>query len=67
MKYTELTDIKFAPHDMRRTFAGLMFEKVDIYSLKEAMRHTDVSTTEKYLQTRPDGAAQAVRDAGLDF
>lgn len=66
-KYTELTDIKFAPHDMRRTFAGLMFEKVDIYSLKEAMRHTDVSTTEKYLQTRPDGAAQAVRDAGLDF
>ena len=66
-KYSKLTDIKFAPHDMRRTFAGLMFEKVDIYQLKEAMRHTDVSTTERYLQGRPDGAAQVVRDAGLDF
>ena len=65
--YSEKVGVKFAPHDMRRTFAGLLFEKVDIYQLKEAMRHSDVSVTERYLQTRPDGAAQAVRDAGLDF
>ena len=59
--------INFAPHDMRRTFAGLLFEKVDIYQLKNAMRHSDVGVTERYLQTRPDSAAQAVREAGLDF
>ncbi len=66
-RYSQLTGIKFTPHDMRRTFAGLMMEKVDIYQVSKAMRHSDVSTTEKYLQTRPDAAAQAVRDAGLDF
>jgi len=66
-KYSALSGIKFTPHDMRRTFAGLMFKKVDIYQVSKAMRHSDVSTTERYLQTRPDAAAQAVRSAGLDF
>ncbi len=66
-KYSKLSGIKFAPHDMRRTFAGLLFEKVGIYEVSKAMRHTDVSTTERYLQTRQDAAAQVVRDAGLDF
>jgi len=64
---SERTGINFAPHDMRRTFAGLLFEKVDIYQLKNAMRHSDVGVTERYLQTRPDSAAQATREAGLDF
>lgn len=66
-RYSEMTGLKFRPHDMRRTFAGLMFERVDIYQVSKAMRHSDVSTTERYLQTRPDAAAQAVREAGLDF
>lgn len=66
-KYSEITGLVFKPHDMRRTFAGLMMEKVDIYQVSKAMRHSDVSTTERYLQTRPDAAAQAVREAGLDF
>ena len=66
-RYSKASGIKFAPHDMRRTFAGLMFEKVDIYEVSKALRHTDVSTTQKYLQTRPDAAAQVVRAAGLDF
>ena len=67
-KYSTLSGLKFAPHDMRRTFCGLLKESgLDIYQVSKAMRHSDVSTTERYIQTRPDAAAQAVREAGLDF
>ena len=67
-KYSGRSGIVFRPHDMRRTCCGLLKENgLDIYQVSKAMRHSDVSTTERYLQTRPDAAAQAVREAGLDF
>ncbi len=67
-KYSKLSGLTFTPHDMRRTFCGLLKETgLDIYQVSKAMRHSDVSTTERYLQTRPDAAAQAVREAGLDW
>lgn len=40
---------KFAPHDMRRTFATIMLDNgVDIVTLKDAMGHNDIATTQKY-------------------
>ena len=40
---------KFAPHDLRRTFASSMLENgEDIITVKDAMGHASVATTQKY-------------------
>lgn len=45
---------RFSPHDLRRTFAGDMFDLgVDIATLQHLMRHADPRTTAQY-DRRPD-------------
>ncbi|EMQ6092404.1 tyrosine-type recombinase/integrase [Salmonella enterica] len=40
---------KFAPHDLRRTFASAMLDNgEDIITVKDAMGHASVTTTQKY-------------------
>ncbi len=40
---------KFTPHDMRRTFATIMLDNgIDIVTLKDAMGHNDIATTQRY-------------------
>ncbi|MGL6352251.1 MAG: tyrosine-type recombinase/integrase, partial [Aeromonas sp.] len=40
---------KFAPHDLRRTFASAMLDNgEDIITVKDAMGHASVATTQKY-------------------
>lgn len=40
---------KFAPHDMRRTFATRMFEQgADINIVRKALGHSSITTTERY-------------------
>lgn len=65
--YAELTGIPFSPHDMRRTFAGLLEKKVSVHDVSKALRHSNVAVTEKYLEARHDSAARVQRSAGLDF
>ncbi|CDH27260.1 Integrase/recombinase [Xenorhabdus bovienii str. Jollieti] len=40
---------KFAPHDLRRTFASAMLDNgEDIVTVKDAMGHSSITTTQKY-------------------
>ena len=60
-------ELKVAPHDMRRSFAGIMAERTDIVSTSKALRHSQIATTELYLKQRQDSAFQAARSAGVDL
>jgi integrase len=45
---------RLAPHDLRRTFAGLLEEKgVPVTDIQRAMRHANVGITSGYLEKNP--------------
>ena len=51
---------KFSPHDLRRTYATTLFDKgVDIITVKDALGHESVSTTQKYDKRGTDRMKQA--------
>lgn len=56
-----------SPHDMRRAFAGMVYEATheNLRKTQQALRHSSVATTEIYLEQRQDAAAVAVESAGL--
>lgn len=43
-----------APHDLRRSFAGLLAEQVPIADVSKALRHSNIGTTEIYLAKNPN-------------
>lgn len=48
---------RFAPHDMRRSFAGLLEAKgVAAADISRAMRHSNLGTTSRYLDRNPNKA-----------
>lgn len=50
--------LTFAPHDMRRTFAGILESKgVDVRDIQRLLRHESVATTERYLEKNPHKTA----------
>lgn len=59
--------LRVAPHDMRRTYAGIMERKVGLIETSRAMRHSQIATTQIYLERRQDSAFQAGRIAGVDI
>ena len=60
--------VPFRPHDMRRSFAGILQDRgVPIEDISAALRHSNIGTTQRYLDTRQDAAYQAVKKAGLDL
>lgn len=55
-------------HDMRRSYAGMVKDELgDIVKVQEALRHSNVGTTQRYLETRQDAAMLAGREANLGF
>lgn len=64
-KVSKRVGIPFAPHDMRRTFAGLVHNRTDIETVSAALRHSSLAVTERYLEKRQDSAYQATK--GLDL
>ena len=57
-----------APHDLRRTFAGLLESKgVPIQNISKALRHNDVGTTQRYLEASPRKGVEAVADFRLSL
>jgi site-specific recombinase XerD len=51
-----------APHDLRRTFAGLIEEKgVGLRDLQQLMRHSQLATTDRYMKSDPGRLAKIVR------
>lgn len=52
----------FAPHDMRRSFAGILEAKgVPLPDISRALRHSDLATTTRYLESNPARTVQAVK------
>lgn len=47
-------------HDLRHTFGSLAIREFDLVAIKNMMGHAKLSTTERYLHTkpRPDDAAK---------
>jgi len=47
-------------HDLRHTFGSLAIRKFDVVAVKEMMGHSKLTTTERYLHSRPrkDDAAK---------
>jgi integrase len=47
-------------HDLRHTFGSLAVREFDLVAIKNMMGHAKLSTTERYLHTkpRPDDAAK---------
>lgn len=46
--------VKLAPHDLRRTFAGILEARgVEVSNISRAMRHSDVGITSRYLEKNP--------------
>ncbi|MBD2810545.1 tyrosine-type recombinase/integrase [Xenorhabdus sp. Vera] len=57
---------KFAPHDLRRTFASVMLDNgEDIITVKDAMGHSSITTTQKYDRRGDERLKNAARN--LDF
>jgi integrase len=57
MRCGDRAGIELRPHDMRRTFAGLLEDKgVQIKDIARAMRHSNVGTTDRYLDNNPSRA-----------
>lgn len=48
-----------APHDLRRTFAGLAEEQQDLLTVSKMLRHEDVGTTQRYLEKNPRRGVEA--------
>jgi integrase/recombinase XerC len=67
VRYADASGVVFKPHDMRRTFAGLIADKVGIEATSAALRHSDLGTTQRYLEKRQDAAQRAVQAAGLNL
>lgn len=56
---------RIAPHDMRRSFAGLIYERGGLEKTSHALRHSSLGTTQVYIEKRQDAAAVAVETVGL--
>lgn len=48
-----------APHDLRRSFAGLLESQKDLLTVSRALRHANVGTTQRYLENNPRRAVEA--------
>ncbi len=54
---------KFAPHDLRRTFASVMLDNgEDIVTVKDAMGHSSITTTQKYDRRGDERLKNAARN-----
>ena len=63
---SEKAEMAFAPHDLRRSFANMLEEaEYTIQEISAALRHSDLGTTQKYLEKRQDAAYQTVKKKGL--
>lgn len=63
---SELQIEKFSPHDLRRTFATRLFENgADINTVKDAMGHASISTTQRYDRRGEERIKEAMRSIKL--
>jgi integrase/recombinase XerD len=59
---------KLEPHDLRRTFAGLLEDRgVRIEDISKALRHSNITTTQRYLEQNPRRAIAVTEGLLLDL
>lgn len=60
--------LNLAPHDLRRTFAGVLEERgKSIDQISKALRHSNVAVTQKYLESNPKKTMAVTEDLVLDL
>lgn len=59
---------KLTPHDLRRSFAGILQEKgVELKEIQLALRHSNLSTTDRYLSSNPARLEKLMGGMNWDF
>ena len=66
-KRTAAAGYRITPHDMRRSYAGMIYEAGGIEKTSQALRHSNLTTTQRYIEKRQDAAAVAVETVGLNL
>ena len=56
-----------APHDLRRTYAGLAHQNLTLEDVSKLLRHSDISTTQRYLADDPTRTVTAGQNFRLDL
>lgn len=60
-------DIKLRPHDMRRSFAGLLEAKgIPVTDIQRVMRHSNLGTTSRYLEKNTNKAVGITASLTID-
>lgn len=63
---SELIGVKVTPHDLRRSFAGILEAKgMSLKDIQLLMRHENLATTDRYLSNNPARAKKLA--GGLEF
>jgi integrase len=59
---------KLEPHDLRRTFAGILEDRgTPIEDISKALRHSNITTTQKYLEQNPRRTIAVTEGLVLDL
>jgi integrase len=67
-KAGERCELSLAPHDMRRSFAGILEDDgIPVTDIQRAMRHTNVGITSGYLEQNPRRAAAVTKGLTIDY
>jgi integrase len=56
-----------APHDLRRTYAALLHQRLSLEETSKLLRHTDISTTQRYLADDPTATVENGQAFKLDL
>lgn len=64
----ERCEMKLAPHDLRRSFAGILEEKgIPVTDIQRAMGHENVGTTSRYLDKNPRKTVAVTEGLTIDY
>ena len=64
----EKLGIKVNPHDLRRSYAGILeAQGADLKDIQLALRHDHLATTDRYLTNNPARAGKVTGDFGLEL
>lgn len=67
-KLSDRVPFRFRAHDLRRTYAGILEEKgLPLKQIQELMRHSSISTTDRYLSRNPHKAVELGQTLEIDL
>jgi integrase len=67
-RYGQAVGIPIRPHDLRRTFAGLLDERgMKVTDIQALMRHSNLGTTSTYLEQNPRRVTKLAEGLSIDL